>query len=251
MDQNPRILKCVIIDDEYLAIRVLEGFSRKIPDVTVLGSFKDAREAIPFLRANAVDLIFLDIQMPHISGDELAAQLSSGKIVEDPLHRPQIVFTTARHEFAVQAFEWEALDYLVKPIAFQRFEKSVRKAREYLQASGPGGRESRDVPEALVIKSDHRTIYLQYGDIVFIEGLNEYVKVHTRDKKIITLAALKELESRLPEKKFVRIHRSYIVSLEHIRSWNASEVEMVDGRRLPVGRVYKESFLRQARQWRG
>ena len=244
-------MNCIAVDDEKLVLDLIVDNIKQVPYLNLIKACKNAMDAVEVLQKEKIDLIFLDIQMPHISGDELAAQLSSGKIVEDPLHRPQIVFTTARHEFAVQAFEWEALDYLVKPIAFQRFEKSIRKAREYLQASGPGGRESRDVPEALVIKSDHRTIYLQYGDIVFIEGLNEYVKVHTRDKKIITLAALKELESRLPEKKFVRIHRSYIVSLEHIRSWNASEVEMVDGRRLPVGRVYKESFLRQARQWRG
>lgn len=253
MDQDPRILKCVIIDDEYLAIRVLEGFSHKVPDLTVLRSFKDPREAIPFLRANEVDLIFLDIQMPHISGAELAAQLSSGEILpagDGPRRAPQIVFTTARHEFAIQAFEWEALDYLVKPIAFQRFEKSICKARDYLRMSRPADGGLRNIREALVIKSDHRTIYLPYEDIVFIEGLNEYVKVHTRNKKIITLAALKELESRLPGDKFARIHRSYIVSLGHMRSWNASEVEMAAGQRLPVGRVYKESFLRQARQWR-
>src|SRR5438445_4120605 len=158
MDQDPRILKCVIIDDEYLAIRVLEGFSRKIPDMAVLRSFKDPREAIPFLESNEIDLIFLDIQMPHISGAELAVQLGSGKIVpagDGPARAPQIVLTTARHEFAVQAFEWEALDYLVKPIAFQRFERAVQKAREYLPASDPPGWERRNIREALVIKSDH------------------------------------------------------------------------------------------------
>jgi DNA-binding LytR/AlgR family response regulator len=234
-------LRCIIIDDEYLAIRVLEGFSARVPDVAVLGTFKDPREAIPFLRTNKVDLIFLDIQMPHISGAELAAQLTSG-VIQAGGDIPLIVFTTARHEFAVQAFELEALDYLVKPIAFQRFEKTIRKAREYWVTAEPSGRET---PDVLIIRSDHRTIRLPYTDITLIEGLNEYVKVHTRDKKIITLASLKELGSRLPEKRFVRIHRSYIVSLEHIRSWNASEVEMTSGQRLPVGRVYKDNFLQQ------
>ena len=245
-------MRCIIIDDEYLAIRVLEGFSVRMPDVMVLRSFKDPREAIPFLQANEVDLIFLDIQMPHISGAELAGQLTSGGILPSPVgdgapHMPLIAFTTARHEFAVQAFELEALDYLVKPIAFQRFEKTIRKAREYWQYPRPSPRDAGDV---LTVKSDHRTIRLPYSEITLIEGLNEYVKVHTRDKKIITLAALKELGSRLPEKRFVRIHRSFIVSLEHIRSWNASEVEMRDGQRLPVGRVYKENFLQQARRWK-
>jgi DNA-binding LytR/AlgR family response regulator len=145
----------------------------------------------------------------------------------------------------VQAFELDALDYLVKPIAFARFEKTIRKAREYWLSlsSGPS---TPDAGEFLFIKSDHRTIRLPYSDIILIEGLNEYVKVHTRDRKIITLAALKELEATLPGKRFIRIHRSYIVSLEQIRSWSTSEVEMTGGLRLPIGRVYKENFLRQA-----
>jgi DNA-binding LytR/AlgR family response regulator len=170
-----------------------------------------------------------------------------------------IVFTTARHEFAVQAFELDALDYLVKPISFERFEKTIRKAAEYLgsparslpaHASGPNDASSQNAPspqDALFIKSDHRTVKLLYTEIVLIEGLNEYVRVHTPGKKIITLAALKDLEAMLPRDQFIRIHRSYIISLAHIRSWSASEVEMGGGLRLPVGRVYKENFLRRVR----
>jgi DNA-binding LytR/AlgR family response regulator len=245
-------IRCIIIDDEYLAVRVLEGFCARVPDVAVLGSFKDPREAVSFMQSSEVDLIFLDIQMPHISGAELAGRISSGDLslpgADGSSRIPLIAFTTARHEFAVQAFELDALDYLVKPIAFGRFEKTIRKAREYWLSSGP---LTPDAGEVLFIKSDHRTIRLPYSDIILIEGLNEYVKVHTRDRKIITLAALKELEATLPEKRFVRIHRSYIVSLEQMRSWSTSEVEMTGGLRLPVGRVYKENFLRQAGRWKG
>jgi len=292
-------LRCIIVDDEYLAIRVIEGFSARIPGLVVLQSFKDPREAVRFLQDHEVDLIFLDIQMPHISGIELAGKLSA---------LPLVVFTTARHEFAVRAFELEALDYLVKPIAFDRFEKTIRKAREQLSSMTMGPEEAHPpkddrvtgrsplpdkphvteeprttdrshateeslaakasgapettapratdgkgvvpdepaTPGFLLIRSDHRTIRLPHADIFLIEGLNEYVKVHTSDMKIVTLAALRDLEARLPRNRFVRIHRSYIISLPHMRSWNASVVEMAGGLRLPVGRVYKENFLRQA-----
>ena len=247
-------IKCIIVDDEYLAIRVIEGFCARIPDCKVLQTFKEPREALRFLQENEVDLVFLDIQMPHISGIELAANLS---VPGTPAGGPLVVFTTARHEFAVRAFELEALDYLVKPIAFERFEKTIRKAREQVEELRPldkdpipdgeaPGTEEQAIPGFLLVKSDHRTIQLPYRDVFLIEGLNEYVKVHTSDTKIVTLAALKDLEARLPKDRFVRIHRSYIISLPHMRSWNASMVEMTGGLRLPVGRVYKDNFLRQA-----
>ena len=231
-------LRCVIIDDEYLAIRVLEGFCARIPGIEQVASFKDPRQAQSFLRDNRVDLVFLDIQMPHLSGVEMAAEMAKSG-------QPMVVFTTARHEFAIQAFELEALDYLIKPIAFERFEKTIRRAAEKMATTSPDSPESPELFEnELLIRSDHRTIRLPYPEIIFIEGLNEYVKVHTAGKKIITLAALKDLEASLPQERFVRIHRSYIVSIQHIRSWNASVVEMAGGARLPVGRVYKEPFLR-------
>lgn len=291
MNQENINLRCIIVDDEYLAIRILEEYSARIPALTILQSFKDPLQALGFLRSHEVDLLFLDIQMPHISGVDLVGQLTlSGGTTTDtvPFRSsdedsvtspaampaagssgvPLIVFTTARHEFAVQAFELDALDYLVKPISFERFEKTIRKAAEYLCSPGrslkpvqpslptppalpegvlPLDPSGPNAPDCLLIKSDHRTIKLLYTEISLIEGLNEYVRVHIPGKKIITLAALKDLEATLPGGRFIRIHRSYIVSRTHIRSWSASEVEMEGGLRLPVGRVYKENFLRWVR----
>jgi DNA-binding LytR/AlgR family response regulator len=251
-------LRCIIVDDEYLAIRILEDYCARFPFITVLQSFKDPLEAIRFLEENTVDLVFLDIQMPQLSGIELAARLARtstsqpgsttqpgsiqppgittpgittpGRTAENTMKRPRFVFTTARHDFAVRAFELDALDYLVKPVSFERFEMTIRKAEEAVR-------------DFLLLKNGHRTIRLAYEDIVFIEGLNEYVKVHTPDRKIVTLAALKDLETRLPRNRFLRIHKSYIVSLAFVRSWTASEVEMTEGLKLPVGRVYKDNFL--------
>ncbi|HLZ86613.1 MAG TPA: LytTR family DNA-binding domain-containing protein [Puia sp.] len=226
-------LNCIIVDDEYLAIRILEDYCLRVPSVTVLRSFKDPLLAMEFLRKNVVDLLFLDIQMPRLSGVDMAAAFADidGK-------RPRVVFTTAAGDFAVKAFDLEALDYLVKPISFQRFEKAIRKAEETL--SSPDLTTPQDF---LLLKSDHRTLRVALDEIILIEGLNEYVKVHTPDKRIVTLAALKDLEARLPGSRFVRIHKSYIVSLSHIRWWNTSEVEITGGMRLPIGRVYKEQFL--------
>ena len=233
-------LRCVIIDDEYLAIRILEDYCARFPFIRVLQSFKDPLAAIAFLEENAVDLVFLDIQMPQLSGMELAARLATmgtrqpggtpDPTADRAIRRPRFVFTTARHDFAVKAFELDALDYLVKPVSFQRFEMTIRKAEEAVQ-------------DFLLLKNGHRTIRLAYEDIVFIEGLNEYIKVHTSGRKIVTLATLKDLEARLPRNRFLRIHKSYIVSLAFVRSWTASEVEMTEGLRLPVGRVYKDNFL--------
>lgn len=214
-------IRSIIVDDEYLAIRILEDYCGRFPFVTVLQTFRDPLAALSFLEQNAVDLVFLDIQMPLLSGMELASRLT---------RRPRFVFTTARQDFAVKAFELDALDYLVKPIAFDRFEMTIRKVEAAVQ-------------DFLLLKSGHRMIRLAYEEIVFIEGLNEYVKVHTEDRKIVTLTTLKDLETRLPRNKFVRIHKSYIVSLAFVRSWTAGEVELPSGLRLPVGRVYKDNFL--------
>lgn len=232
-------ISCVIVDDEYLAIRILEDYCRRIPFIKVAGTFKEPFSAMQFLRESTVDLLFLDIQMPRLSGMDIAAHF------EGPGgSRPLVIFTTAAQEFAVKAFELSALDYLVKPISFQRFEKAVRKAEGALATvKAPLHAPVGNQPEYLLLRSDHRTLKVPLEEIVLIEGLNEYIKVHTPDRKLVSLAALKDLETRLPRSRFVRIHKSYIISLAHIQWWSASEVEIAGGLRLPVGRVYKEQFL--------
>ncbi len=226
-------LSCVIVDDEYLAIKILEEYIARVNSVELLQSFKNPLEAEEFLKKNKVDILFLDIQMPHITGIDLLKKMSSP---------PLIIFTTARHEFAVEAFELNVLDYLVKPISFERFEKAIFKAEQYLQLL-KGEKLSSSLPDYLLIKSDYKIIKLLHDDIVMIEGLSEYVRVHTKEKKFITLAALKDLETQLPTEKFIRIHKSYIVSQHHVQSYTSSQVVLANGLQLPVGRVYKENLL--------
>ncbi len=230
-------LSCVIVDDEYLAIKILEEYISRMDSIHLMHSFKNPLEAQDYLQKNKTDILFLDIQMPHITGVDLLKKLSSP---------PLVIFTTARHEFAVQAFELNAMDYLVKPISFQRFEKAIIKADQYLQLM-KDNKSSSALPGFLLIKSDYQIIKLMHDEIILIEGLSEYVKVHTTEKKIITLAALKDLETQLPSEKFIRIHKSYIVSLHHIKSYNASKVVISNGLQLPVGRVYKENLMKHFR----
>jgi DNA-binding LytR/AlgR family response regulator len=230
-------LSCVIVDDEYLAIKILEEYISKMDSVQLMRSFKNPLEAVEYLQKNKVDLLFLDIQMPYITGVDLLKKLSSP---------PLVIFTTARHEFAVQAFELNAMDYLVKPISFERFEKAITKANQYLQLMKDSKSSSADLG-FLLIKNDYQIVKLLHDDIVLIEGLSEYVKVHTKEKKIVTLAALKDLETQLPSEKFIRIHKSYIVSHQHIKSYNASKVILSNEMQVPVGRVYKDNLMKHFR----
>lgn len=222
-------LTCVIVDDEYLAINVVREYALRLGRLAVLKTFKNPEEALVYLSAHSTDIIFLDIQMPGLSGFELLKKLTNP---------PLVILTTARHDYAVQAFDFDVLDYLVKPIAFGRFEKAVIKAEEYAAA-----RMQRNA-SYIMIRADHRIHKIMVDQIEYVEGLNEYVKIYTPAKMYITLAALKELVHQLPEQDFIRIHKSFIVSKKHIHSFNHQSVTLFNKKSLPVGRTFKENFLK-------
>jgi DNA-binding LytR/AlgR family response regulator len=226
-------LKCVTVDDEYLALRILADYINRIPALELTGQFKSPEEALIFLRHNPVDILLLDIQMPFLNGIDFIKKLTE---------KPLVIYTTARHDYAVEAFELDVLDYLVKPIAFERFEKAIAKAVEYLQYRISSLKEKQEM-NFLMIKSDHRVIQLSLDTILYIEGLSEYVRIHTAEKKHITLASLKELEKQLPAWRFLRIHKSYLVARNQIASYNSSAVKLHTNIELPVGRKYKDEFL--------
>jgi len=226
-------LSCVIVDDEYLAIRVLEEYARQKGDLTIKATFIKSQEALEFLQSNKVDLLFLDIQMPQLDGFELLKQLP------EP---PMVIFTTARHDYAVKAFELEVLDYLVKPIPFDRFEKALKRAEEYSQFKNAVIINEKPV-DYLMIKADYRIHKIQLDQIEYIEGLGEYIKIHTPEKIYITLLALKDLIEHLPSEQFIRIHKSYIIPVSRILSYSRNEVKLIKGKDLPVGRAYKDAFI--------
>ena len=226
------ILNCVLVDDEYLALEVLKVYCSQTGNLCVQQAFKKPDDALAWLQQNKTDILFLDIEMPRLNGFEVLTGLD---------YAPVVILTTAYQHFAVKAFDLEVLDYLVKPIEFERFEKAVNRAEEHIAT-----RDNTKSPvkeNFLIIKSDYKLNKIPYSSIQYIEGLGEYIKIYTSDKLHITLAAIKDLELKLPDKDFVRIHKSYIVSVKQILSYNKQKVKLAGNINLPVGRVFKNGFI--------
>jgi DNA-binding LytR/AlgR family response regulator len=221
-------LKCLIVDDEHLARELINMFCSRLPNLKVVGTCKNAIEAIHFLAENQVDLIFLDIQMPDLSGIDLVKTLKV---------KPAIIFTTAYSDYAVEGFELDVTDYLVKPFSFERFIKAVNKVKS------PSEPETL-VKEAefMIVKADHKLYKVMFKEIKYIEGLREYVAYHLKDKKIVALASLKKLEEELPT-NFIRIHKSFIINADLIESISGNEIELGTVK-LPIGKSYKEEVMK-------
>jgi len=227
-------MKCLAVDDEPLALDILEGYVNKMPDMELVGKCSNALEASEFLKNHKVDLMFLDIQMPEITGLEFMRSLA---------HPPLVIFCTAYSDFAVEGFELNAIDYLLKPIAFDRFNKSIERAREYISLKKTDIVEAPDLEnDHIFIKSNQKQIKLSYDQIYYVEAFADYVKLYTNEKRYITLQTMKNMELKLPKDKFIRVHRSFIVGLKYITSFNSSELE-IGSVKIPVGKNYKDEFL--------
>ncbi|GHB61576.1 DNA-binding response regulator [Persicitalea jodogahamensis] len=194
----------------------------------MLATFDDAIEGAAFLQENKVDALFLDINMPDLTGLELASQL-----VEPPM----VIFTTAHKKFALEGFELNALDYLLKPIDLERFRRTVQKIKEYHQFRNP---DSEAKPTSLYVRSEYRLVRVALGDIVYIEGLSDYIKIHLKSSPhpLLTLMTLKGILDELPESVFRRIHRSYIVAIDQVQSIQNRKVQMSNGIELPISQSY-------------
>ncbi len=230
-------MNVIIVDDEPLAQEVLETFVGQIPDLNLIASCNNAIEANEVLRTNDIDLMFLDIQMPQITGVEFL------KSLERP---PMVIFTTAYSEYAVEGFELNAIDYLVKPISMDRFMKAVNKAREQEDRTSGAKAGSSDEQEFIFVKADKKLVKLNYNDIIYIEGLKDYVIIHHGNTRTITLQTMKSLEAKLPQGIFKRIHRSYIVNLGMINAVLGNMVEVTQKgatKHLPVGKNYRDDLL--------
>jgi len=232
-------LKTVIIDDEPLAVDIIRNYCDTIAHIEILGMFTNPVEAMSFINNNAVDLIFLDIEMPLITGLEFIDTLK---------HKPQFIFTTAYPQFAINGFEMEAVDYLIKPISYIRFLKAVNKVKI------PGQEPIAQPQQALVVspvtedtflfvKSEHESLKIFTADIKFIEGLKDYLKINlSNGKYVLTLSNFKNLMERLPEKSFIRVHNSYIVNLNYVNSVQRNRI-VVDNTRIPISESYKKQFF--------
>ncbi|MCB0704345.1 MAG: response regulator transcription factor [Saprospiraceae bacterium] len=226
-------LRTYCVDDEYLALQLLERYIGQVPDLELAGTSKSPMEALSFLKSNPVDLLFLDIQMPTLSGNNLL------KVISNP---PLTIFTTAYSEYATEAFDLNVVDYLLKPFSFERFLQGVEKAQaRYRQvAIRPEKVPDVDAPAPfIVVKVDGRSQKIFLKDILFIEGLKEYVRIHTPGKRFVTLERLQKLEETLPFPRFIRIHKSYIVARDQVASIEGNLLE-VGSERIPVSRTRRE-----------
>jgi DNA-binding LytR/AlgR family response regulator len=232
-------MRCLIIDDEPLAVELLEDFVSKVSALKLVATCSNAIEASTILQMNEVDLIFTDIEMPDFSGVEFIKSLDV---------KPLFIFTTAYSHYAVEGFNLNAVDYLVKPIPFHRFLKAVNRAQELFLLKKEETKskvQSTDSPNFIFVKSDYENIKLNFDDIKYFEGLKDYIKIFsTSHKPILTLSNFKKIEEKLPSDVFIRVHRSYIVSLKYINSVQRNRI-LIDGVRIPIGQNYKDEFIRR------
>jgi Response regulator of the LytR/AlgR family len=239
-------LRTLIIDDEHLARKLLSDYVQKIPDLTLVGTCSNAFEALDFLKKESVDLIFSDIQMPDLTGLELMKMLK---------HRPAVIFTTAYSEFALESYELEAVDYLLKPIAFPRFFQAANKAIERFKMKST---EKADITpiaplfesshlsekDFLMVRADHKMYRINFSELIFIEGQSEYVTFHLTSRKITAYYSLKKLEEELPANLFCRVHKSYIISLKSIEVIEGNLITIAN-RKITIGKIYKDNLMQQ------
>lgn len=233
------ILKCAIIDDEFLARKYLKDYVGKLPMLELVGDFNSPLKAMEVIKSGGVDLLFLDIQMPDITGIEFLKTMDRA---------PHVILTTAYEEYALEGYELNVVDYLLKPFSFERFLKAVNKVQELeeknqkIQSGSPELSDVNQKPQLkedhLIIRADRKLYKINYEDLIYIEGQKAYVTFHTKKKNITALASLRELEEQLPSSHFLRIHKSYIVSIHKMDSLEGNQVE-IGGQRLPVSRSYK------------
>jgi two-component system, LytTR family, response regulator LytT len=227
-------IKCVAIDDEPLALKVIEDYIKQTPFLELSQKFTNSVKAFNYLSENDTDLIFVDIQMPDLSGLEIVTNL---------INKPVLIFTTAYSEYALEGFKADAIDYLLKPIDYPDFLKAVNKAKEWIYALRGKNINIQANKEFLFIKSEHKVIRINFSEIRYIQGMSEYVRIYlTNSKPIMSLLSLKNLETQLPDNMFMRVHKSYIVNLQKINIIERNEIVYDDGTKIPISPQYKTKF---------
>lgn len=228
------VITCLIVDDEPNAVQLLEDHIRKVPFLQLKAKCYDAFEVLEFLKSNTVQLIFMDINMPQLSGMDLAAMLPKDQ---------HIIFSTAYANYALEGYEYNAVDYLLKPVTFKRFMQAVNKAQSLFAQPRQETviREPAGSADYIFVKSGKQLIKVEYDKVLYLEALKEYVNIITADSKMMIYKRMKELEEQLP-RNFIRIHNSYIVNIDHIQ--HIADNQVVTGKaRLPVSASYREAFL--------
>jgi two-component system, LytTR family, response regulator len=249
-----RTLTCVIVDDEPLAQRLLDTFIRRVPYLSLTASYDNAITALDGIRETKPDIVFLDIHMPEMSGIYFLRTLSA--------NRPHIIMTTAYPQYALEGFEYAAVDYLLKPIAFARFMQAIGKVLDRLpltpeaitgtennQSPAPAGTDAVAGDAFFLVKEDKRLVNVSLADILYVEGMRDYVKIHLPERFIITHLTMNRMAEHLPPARFIRINRSFIVQIPAIRAVEGNQVEVRNGARLPIGVNFRESVREALKAW--
>jgi two-component system LytT family response regulator len=235
------MINCVIIDDEPLAREGIASYVREIDFLHLVATCENPVELMKVLDQQPVDLVFLDIQMPKMNGMDFL------KIVQKP---PMVIITTAFPSYALEGFQFNALDYLLKPITFDRFFKSANKAKDYYQllnkaaVADPDQVKTEDTPDYFFIKCGSKYEKIYFSDILYVEGMQNYVTIYTQKGKYVTLLYLKNLEENLDSKSFIRVHKSYIVSIGKIEAIESNEI-FIQSHRVPISRNYRDQVMEQ------
>lgn len=233
-------MNCIIVDDETAAVELLENYLKKVSTLMHCGSFLSPVEALGYAQNNQVDLIFLDINMPHLSGLGFLELLGN---------EPRVILTSAYSEYALEGYKYDVVDYLTKPVSFESFLRAIKRAENRI-ATGMDSKKAipnRELDDFIMVKSDRKgkLVKVVFADIVYIESMRNYVAIYTRQKdRIITLIALKELEDRLPRDYFFRTHKTFIVALNQIKMIDGGEIVLQEVKdRVPLGGTYRQAFF--------
>ncbi len=232
------MIRCLVVDDEPLALDILEDYISKVPFLTLVKTTTSAIEGLSLVQSDAIDLVFLDVQMPELTGIQFL-KIINGKC--------DVILTTAYSQYALDGYELDVVDYLLKPIAFDRFYKAAQKV---LQNNGNGHTAAQEQPAAsgnhdfIFVKTEHKIQKIYLDDILYIEGLKDYISIFTKTERIITLQNMKKMEESLPAKSFIRVHKSYIVAIGKIESIERSRIQIGE-KIIPIGDTYREYFFKQ------
>ena len=240
-------LKCIAVDDEPLALDIIEDYVSKVPFLELVKRTENAIEALQLVQAGGIDLVFLDIQMPELTGIQFL-KIAGGKA--------SFILTTAYSQYALESYDLNVSDYLLKPIAFDRFYKAVEKVhnlakvKDYTTPVQPVVKETpkpaavHPVQDFIFVKTEHKIQKIELDDILYIEGLKDYISIFTKTERVITLQNMKKMEETLPSTQFIRVHKSYIISLDKIESIERSRITIC-GKTIPVGDTYRDEFFRR------
>ena len=227
------MIKCIIVEDETLAQDVIKDHLRKIKEFELVGIYRNAPEAMEALRSKEVDVMFLDIYLPGMTGLDMLRSLP------DP---PLVVLTTAYAEYALESYEFSVIDYLLKPISFDRFSKAVNKIKDGRLFSQTGKEHARSSQDHIFIKSNNKFFKVNFSEIIYIEGMKDYLKIHSSEYTLVTHQTMNEMEKLLPTSQFIRVHKSYIIALAQIRTIYGNSIEL-GKTTIPIGINYKEGVM--------